>query len=565
MKKQLVSLLLLLCMILAVFSFASCKKGGETDAPATAEPASSAEATTDAATAATTDKWNVLAPKVKMITEKERNLRFELSNHTTAEKSSKNDVYLKGPDSVVDGKTPKIQQMVYERNKTANDLLGTKIDYTFWDGGMGSLAERMDTVIKGKDPDAPDLFVNMLFELNRELPNSGFKDVRSIPNSFFDFTTEGWLTEWMNNLSFTGDRAYVLGSDYFLDVFRAVPVLPFNMDLMNENSAALAPAIIQDGETLGAGEDLTARFFDLVEQGGWTWDVLGKLCEAIWEDKDGSGSDSIYDQLGIITDEFGEGGQCACSFIFSCGEELTVAYPVEDENSDYNGKQWLKYADTSEGLNHIFDAVKSVIDGPGSLSTNYTHAGNTPEAPGIAYHQIKFANGDLLFAGAQLLGALEDEVFQNMVDLYSVVPCPKTDSSKSYNSIIYSTGDAGAINVNVRPVKAKALTAYLQYCTEHSPAIREQFLQIVMKFKVTTYDQGTDRMLDIIYDGILYGRDKTVDDLNSDPRWHRLMMSEKFVAGSDYISKQYAAFRTSKQKLLDDVMKTWYTLPKTEN
>ena len=563
MKKQLVSLLLILCMILAVFSLASCSKSGETDAtaPATEDPVASADVTTEAAP----DKWESLAPMIKLITEKERSLKFELSNHTTAEKSSKNDVYLKGPDAVEDGKTPKIQQMVYERNKKANDLLGTKIDYTFWDGGMGSLAERMDVVIKGKDADAPDLFVNMLFELSREMLNSGFKDVWSIPNTFFDFSTKGWLKEWMENLSFSNDRAYILGSDYFLDVFRAIPVLPFNMDMMNENAERLAPAIIQDGDPLGDGESLTPRFFDLVEKGGWTWDVLGKLCEAIWEDTDNDGQDSISDRLGILTDEFGEGGQCACSFIFSCGEELTVAYPIEDETSEYNNKQWIKYADTSEGLNRIFDAVKSVIDGPGSLSTNYTHAGNSPDQPGIAYHQTKFASGELLFAGAQLLGALEDEVFQNMVNLYSVVPCPKTDAQKtSYNSIVYSTGDAGAINVNVRPVKGKALTAYLQYCTEHSPKIREQFLQIVMKYNVTTYDQGTDRMLNIIYDSILWGRDKIVDDLAgvSGNRWHDFMRREHFAAGTDYISAQYASCRASKQKTLDKIMQKWYTLPK---
>ena len=566
MKKQLVSLLLILCMTLAVFSLASCDKGGKndvTEAPVTTEPVAKADDTTAEAT--TTDKWEKLAPNVKIITEKERSLRFELSNHTTAEKSSKNDVYLKGPDTVEDGVTPKIQQMVYERNKTANDLLGTKIDYDFWDGGMGSLAERMDLVIKGKASDAPDLFVNMLFELSREMLNGGFKDVWSIPNSFFDFDSDGWLKEWMENLSFSRERAYILGSDYFLDVFRAIPVLPFNVDMMNENAVKLAPAILEDGEALGTDEKLTPRFFDLVERGDWTWDVLGELCAAIWVDLDNDGADSINDQLGILADEFGEGGQCACSFIYSCGEELTVAYPIEDESSAYNNRQWLKYADTSEGLNRIFDAVKSVIDGAGSLSTNYTHAGNSPDQPGIAYHQTKFAAGEVLFAGAQLLGALEDEVFQNMEDLYSVVPLPKTDSTKSYNSIVYSTGDAGSINVNVKPAKGKALTAYLQYCTEHSPAIREQFLQIVMKYKVTTYDQGTDRMLNTIYASILWGRDKLVDDLagvNSN-RWHSFMRLQHFAAGSDYISTQYATYRASKQSELDKIMQKWYTLPKT--
>ena len=574
MKKRIVSLLLTLCFILSAFALASCGRKVDATEPEATDPESTDLAASESETAeattreVTTDKWEVLAPQVTMITPAMRTLRIECDSNKSAEKSAKNDVYLKGPDSVEDGVTPLIEQMVFERNKAAENRLEITTEFVFWDESWGKQAEKIDVVVKGGAPDAPDLFVNMLYELNRELLNGTFKDIWSIPNSFFDFDSAGWLKTWMENLSFTGDRAYILGSDYFLDVFRAIPVLPFNMDMMDENAVRLASAILPEGETLGQGEELTPHFFDLVEEGNWTWDVLGRICQAIWVDTDGSGDDSIYDQLGIIADEFGDGGQCSGSFIYSCGETLTEVYKIEDESSEYNGKQWIKYADTSEaaGLNTIFEAVKSVFEGPGSYSTSANFSGNTPENPGIAYHQIKFAAGEVLFAGVQLLGALETDVFQLMTDLYSVVPCPKTAVENSYNTIIYSTGDAGAINVNVKPAKAKALTAYLQYCTENSPAIREQFLQIVMKYKVTTYDQGTDRMLDLIYDAIRYVRDKTVDDLagNSTTRWHGLMRHEHFLGGADYITVQYDSFRSSKQKLLDTYLKKWYTLPKTE-
>ena len=200
------------------------------------------------------------------------------------------------------------------------------------------------------------------------------------------------------------------------------------------------------------------------------------------------------------------------------------------------------------------------------MTTSYTFSGNTPENPGAAYHHTKFAAGELLFAGICTLGALEDDVFQQMTDLYSVVPCPKLDPDKDkpYNTIIINQGDVGAVNVNANPRKAKVLSAFIQYCTENSGEIREQFLQIVTKYKTTTYNQGTDRMLEIIYDSVRYGRDKTVDDLNKDPRWHRIMMEEKFVAGSDVITTRYAGAIRQKQALLDNVMKTWYTLPKVE-
>ena len=564
MKNRILTLVLLLCLVLC--AFASCGKSGETaettDAPGTADVGS-----TDAETeAAATDKWEAESPKIKLISAKDRTLKFEMSNHTTAEKSSKNDIYIKGPDTIEDGVTPQIQQMIYERNRRADELFGTTVSYIFWDGGYDTVGDQIDLVVKGNAPDAPDLFVNMEFAISRELLNATFKDVLSIPNSYFDFTTEGWLYEWMMNLSLTGDRAYILGGDYFIDVYRAISLLPLNMTLMDANASKLAGAVLPEGETLGEGEELTPYFFDLVDKGNWTWDVLGKLSEAIWVDTDGSGSDSIYDTLGILADEFGEGGQCACSFIYSCGEELTEAYQIEDPTSPYNNKQWIKYADTSDGLNRIFDAVKAVIEGPGTLSTNYTHAGNEPDKPGIAYHQTKFAAGETLFAGAQMLGALEEDVFQQMTDLYSVVPFPKVDASKEYNTIVCSTGDVGAINVNLNSRKARVVTAYVQFCAENSPAIRKQFQEIVTKYKTTVYDQGTDRMLNIIYKSIRWGRDKTIDDLAgvSSNRWHGYMRRQHFEAGSDYISTQYAAVRQTKQNRLDKDLQKWYTLPKVE-
>ena len=564
MKRTLGSLLLLLTLILLL---ASC--GGKTPEKTTGSATSPATFTateegTEPATEGetTADKWEDLAPKITMLAERERKLKIECSEFVTAEKASKNDIYLKGPDAVEDGVTPAIQVMVYERNRDADELLGTSVEFVFWNYDWGKQAGQIDTVVKGNASDAPDLFVNMLYDLNLELLNGTFKDIWSIPDSFFDFKTEGWLTAWMENLSFSGDRAYILGSDYFLDAFRAMAVLPFNLSMMDENAAALAPAIVGEEETLGAGEELSARFFDLVETGKWTWDVLGKLCAAIWVDTDGNEQDSIGDRLGIIADEYG--GINSGTFIYSCGEQLTEAYFVEDESSPDNGRQRIKYADTSAGLERIFDKVKSVFDGPGSLSTYAKFDGATPEEPGVAYHHIKFAERGLLFAGVCLLGGLEDVAFQNMEDVYSVVPCPKTDVDKSYNSIIHNVADVGAINVHLNPRKLKAVTAYLQFCTERSTAIREEFLEIVTKYKTTTYNQGTDRMLDLIYDSILYGRDKTVDDLVGGQRWHSLMKEQHFAVGSDYISTQYASMVSGRQTKLNGHLNTWYTLPKVE-
>ena len=567
--KRLISILLLLALL--VPTLAACGKTAPVsttspDAEATAtEPAGSqSESGTTVATAtAGPDKWETIAPKIRALAARDRQLTIECSNAKSAEKSSKNDIYMKGPDAVEDGVTPTIQQMIYYRNKAADELLGTTTSYVFWDEGFNDQADKIDLVVKGNASNAPDLFVNMIYNLNRALLNANFKDIWSIPGGFFDFASEGWLKAWMENMSFTNDRAYILGGDYFLDVMRAMTALPFNVTMMDENAAKLAAPIIgDDGDPLGAGEQLSTRFFDFVDEGKWTYDVLAKFCAAIWEDTDGDGQDSIRDRLGIIADEYG--GIHSASFIYSSGEQLTTADPIDDPESEYNNKQWIRYAEDPTVLNSIFDAVATVFAGPGSMSTSYPFSGNTPEKPGAAYHHTKFASSELLFAGVCTLGALEDEVFQMMDDLYSVVPCPTVEAGRPYNTIIINQGDAGSINVNANPRKARVLSAYVQYCTEHSPAILDQFLMFVTKYKTTTYNQGTDRMLDIIYDGVLYDRDKTVEDMNNEPRWHKLMKQQHFEAGASYIASQYESALPAKQKLLDRTMEKWYSLPKVE-
>ena len=560
MKKRLVSLFLLLCMMLSVFAMASCSrdknKGGET-----------AEATT----AATTDKWEVLAPRVKALPVDDRMLKIECSKLVTAEKGSNNQLYLEGDDG--DDKVTAIEQMVRTRNEKAQSLLGVSVEFTYWDYGYGKQWKQIDLVVKGGAIDAPDLFVNMLYDMNMEVMNGGFKDVYSIPGSFFDFSADGWLEDWMMNMSLTGDRGYILGGDFFLDIFRSMSLLPFNVTMMNAKASKLAPAIIGTGAALGEGEKLSYRFFDLVEGGNWTWAVLHQLCEAAWVDatKDGNGNmgqTDIYDTLGIIADRYG--GINASSFLYSSGVKLTETYKITDASSQYNGKNWIKYPDDSSELNAIFDAVKAVFEGNGALSTSYTFKGATPDQPGSTYHHIKFAQGELLFAGACLLGALEDDVFQkDMKDSYSVVPFPKVDASKEYNTIIINQGDVGGINVRTAPNKVRALTAFLQYCTENSLAIREQFLQTVTKYDTMDYDQGTDRMLDLVYDTIRYDRDKAIDDIVGvmdeeelrNSRWHSLLKDDEFCGGSSYISAEFKSVRQSKQDKLDKILTTWYTLP----
>ena len=556
MKRPTVLLLLLVFLALALVS---CRD----KTPAATEAGTVATTADETPAATTSDRWEALAPQVTIMAERLRNLRFEISTFGNAEKSSKNKPYIVGPDEVVDGETPVIEQMVYRRNQAASNLLKINVEYVFWDDlAWAKQAARIIDLVQTKAADAPDLFVNGMYDLNKTLLTVGaFRDIRSIRGSFFDFDAEGWMKEWMEDMSFTGDRAYVLGGDYFIDLLRTISVLPFNADLMDRNAADLAPALL--GEEAVAGEAISARFFDLVEQGQWTWELLGKLCEAIWVDSDGDGQDSIGDRLGILGDT--NISMTAAIYCYSNNEQLFETGIIEDPSSKYYNKRWIYYPASMDVLGDIFNAVSSVYLGKGSLATNAPVEGNTPESPGLAYHWTKFGQGETLFAGACVLGALEDEAFQQMEDLYSVVPLPKVTADQKYNSLIHDTGDAGAINVNVAPLKAKVISAYLQYCTEHSKQIRTEFLQTVTKYKTAVYNQGTDRMLELIYANVVGGRDKMIENVvGGNIKWHEELKNSGFtLTSSDFVSI-YEANYPSKQNRLNEILRQWYAYPKED-
>ncbi len=564
MKKLTSVLALILCLIFCVSALASCGKKtpdattAQTTAEATRDSSSATEATTAAVT--TTSKWETIGNAVSAYAASDRTLRIQYDMYVSSENIPQNDKYIQGPDRIIDGGTSLIEEKVYNRNREAAELLGLTLEYSSWDDlGWSKQAARIKQLTEAVTEDAPDLFIDMLYDLNKTMKTSGsFKDIRSLPGSFFNFNTEGWMTDWMESLSFTGDRAYILGGDYFLELFRAMGVLPFNVDLMDANASRLAPAFLPIDEPLGTDEELSVRFFDLVEQGKWTWDALGKLCAAMWIDTDGDSANSFGDTLGIVTDRYT--GLPAALMIYSSGVQLTETYVIEDEADENNGKTWVKYRNDSTILGSVFDAVSGVFSGRGAFVTNY----NPDSGKNLKEHYAKFASDTLLFAGPIVLGALEEESFQTMNSIWSVVPIPKIKAEQEYNTMIHNIADVGAINVNTSPDKARALSAFLQFCNENSCDIREEFQQVVTKFKTATYNQGTDRMLDLIYANVITGRDKALEDVaeetsgKSSGSW---MKGLEYTGTSANVASLYESELSGKQTKLDNILKKWYDLP----
>ena len=82
------------------------------------------------------------------------------------------------------------------------------------------------------------------------------------------------------------------------------------------------------------------------------------------------------------------------------------------------------------------------------------------------------------------------------------------------------------------------------------------------KYKTTTYNQGTSRMLDLIYANVISGRDKALEDVaeetsgKSSASW---MKAQGFTGTSAYVASQYESQLSGKQAKLDKILEKWYS------
>ena len=85
------------------------------------------------------------------------------------------------------------------------------------------------------------------------------------------------------------------------------------------------------------------------------------------------------------------------------------------------------------------------------------------------------------------------------------------------------------------------------------------------KYKTTVYNQGTDRMLELIYASVISSRDKVIEyEVGGSVKWNEEMQKGEFVLTSADLAAIYEANYRSKQARLDEIIRNWYTYPKVE-
>jgi hypothetical protein len=321
-------------------------------------------------------------------------------------------------------------------------------------------------------------------------------------------------------------------------------------------------------------------FYSLVWDGGWTYDVLAKYCQAVFLDNGTtSGVADINDTLGAA---FGRSSGLTSSGILYTSS-VKIINKVEE-----NGKTTYYYPSENGGLIDLANkldelfrygvGITSVTKGEVSAAgLNVGNSDNVGELVGI---RQQFAKNKMLFGGIIAVGSLEEKVYQDMIDTsagFGIVPVPVYKSGDEYLTLVHNI--ARIVAISATTTEFEQCSAFLDYQSTHSQEILDAYYtqELVAKVGGLAGDQNK-KMLTYIRNHVRDCFDKTYEDVissylkgNGDSsaeknRWHQLLQDNKYMYSN--MGNSYKSFYVEKNKELrgtdenqvGGILKVWYNL-----
>ncbi len=479
-----------------------------------------------------------------------KELKIQISNAVDNELTPGGENYMKGPTVKLDDNSPdatgfeKVRNAVYERNLAAAEDLGVKLTYTYCDAVWGSVAGFIRQ--KENSGDAPDMYCDMMYDMvaasvettpkcftniyKYALTNE--KNLDGYVGGYFDISdANGYYTGLMSDMALSDDKCYLIASDYYIDVLRAVLVMPFNKDMYVSRVNQNDPDCI--------------AFYDLVEDGDWTWDKLIEFKSVYGSDQKATlTSDNLLMALS-------HGGLSATGLLYSTA---FTNYKI-----NYTGDVVSYTLDTSCAvINDLFAKAYAVVSTDGVVCDASTSGDTT----GVIAVKNAFTAGRALFAGPQMLGVIEEEDFQNMTGL-SIVPVPKLSTNHEYNTAVNTRARVGAVSFS--STSKREMSALIQYMTENSAEMRDEYFNKAMNGKYLQ-GSGAGRMLDLIEENMGSNKSMILDGLvmarnwaDCQPNaWTELIKLDYFKGNKDNINTLYQSAVGVKQTTLNKAVEDWY-------
>ncbi len=418
--------------------------------------------------------------------------------------------YLAGDLSKIGGKAERIDGLVKDRNEAALKNTKVTIKYQYWDEGDNqngtygwkSSIKTMTELVLANADGSPDIYCNQIYDMVAASLNGCFANTRSIimgdddesddipGKNYFSFTDQefidyanatgneyGYMMEYMSELGFSVKKQYLIASDYFIDLVRAFFVIPLNNYLLTTLDIAST-----SGDRDKDGEFTVADFYDMVTHGEWTYDMLVKYSEAIYDGDMGTASGSLDNLNGFVLANNG---------LVSTGVLYTTSVKLFSRSEpDEDGFFRCTYPTTNEDLFDFCDALSEMVKSHGVFV-----AGS-----GVTLLDVreKFVNNRILFGGIILLGSLEYSAYQGMYEQkgFGILPVPVFREGDAYLTMIHNMGRIAAIAMNT--TEFIQATAFLDYQSTHSTDILNQYYDYKLQYQVAGNDAGNTAILQYI-------------------------------------------------------------------
>lgn len=477
----------------------------------------------------------------------QKTLTIQLSNDTADPELPADVAYIQGPDKISETTgVDKVKNLVKERNRNVESKkngINVKIDYkyTLVEGYSDRWSHVSSVIAQAErnysNSNKADLYIDLMYDmLGAACEKAVFDNILKYTKTdsgvagwvggYFDIESyNGYNTALMSDMTLTEDRQVLIASDYFLDVLRAMLVLPFNLSMYTEYATDDADA---------------AKLYQMVLDGKWTWDQLLSYNGVA----SSAGSATIDDSRILMA--IANGGMMASGFLYS------TDYTIYKQDGD---KYTLKT--TCSELQQLFSkagtlsGVRGIVMLPG-------------ESAAVGESNRKFTSGESLFATVNMLGILETADFQGMAQgSLSILPIPKLNENREYSTLTNSRARVGALSYH--STNQAAMSAYIQLSTEESGTVKNTYFDDAILGKYLA-GSGASNILNMIYnrlgnaknaiiENLILNRDWTIGKANC---WSQLIKQDNMTQYQN-ISSMMAACVGAKQEVLNKAVEAWKT------
>ena len=477
----------------------------------------------------------------------QKTLTIQLSNDTADPELPADVAYIQGPDKISETTgVDKVKNLVKERNRNVESKkngINVKIDYkyTLVEGYSDRWSHVSSVIAQAErnysNSNKADLYIDMMYDmLGAACEKAVFDNVLKYTKTdsgvagwvggYFDIESyNGYNTALMSDMTLTEDRQVLIASDYFLDVLRAMLVLPFNLSVYTSYATDDADA---------------AKLYQMVMDGKWTWDQLLSYNGVA----SSAGSATIDDSRILMA--IANGGMMASGFLYS------TDYTIYKQDGD---KYTLKA--TCKELQQLFSKAGTLSGVRGVVMLK-------GESAAVGDSNRKFTSGEALFATVNMLGILETADFQGMTQgSLSILPVPKLDKDHEYSTLTNSRARVGALSYH--STNQAAMSAYIQLSTEESGTVKETYFDDAILGKYLA-GSGASNILNMIYnrlgnaknaiiENLILNRDWTIGQANC---WAQLIKADN-MTGNQNISSKMQECVPAKQEVLNKIVEAWKT------